>query len=299
MTLLAGLAVGVFVYFLVGFATGYAPEIKIRRFRPRKQISNRQLWLNQAGVSLTPRQFFAGSVAVGAIAFVAIAALTGAPLVALVPAAGVAALPHAYFARRRNAHLRRVQEAWPDGLRDLIASISAGRSLPQALSALAATGPAPLQEAFARFPMLSRMLGTVPALEVIKEELADPTSDRVIEVLVLAHERGGQIVRDILEDLVAATTRDLKLLEEIETEGLEMKINARAVLVLPWLVLVALTIREGPFRDFYRSTGGLIVVLVAGLLSLVGGFLITRLARTRGEQRVFGSSATVAVRERA
>jgi hypothetical protein len=116
---------------------------------------------------------------------------------------------------------------------------------------------------------------------------------------VLAHERGGQIVRDILEDLVAATTRDLKLLDEIETEGLEMKINARAVLVLPWLVLVALTIRAGPFRDFYRSTGGLIVVLVAGVLSLIGGFLIGRLGRTQGEQRVFGSGATVAVKEHA
>ena len=297
MTLLAGLSVGVFVYFLVGFATGYAPNIRIRRFAPRAQISGRQLWLNQAGVAVTPRQFIAGSAAVGGIAFVAIAALTGAPLVAAVPAGGVAALPRAYFARRRAAHLRRVQAAWPDGLRDVIASIAAGRSLSQALNALAASGPAPLQEAFARFPMLSRMLGTVPALEVIKEELADPTSDRVIEVLVLAHERGGQIVRDILEDLVAATTRDLKLLEEIETEGLEMKINARAVLVLPWLVLVALTIREGPFREFYRSTGGLVVVLVAGVLSLVGGFLISRLSRTRGEQRVFGSSATVAVRQ--
>jgi Flp pilus assembly protein TadB len=121
----------------------------------------------------------------------------------------------------------------------------------------------------------------------------------VIEVLVLAHERGGQIVRDILDDLVAATTRDLKLLEEIETEGLEMKINARAVLVLPWLVLVALTIRAGPFREFYRSAGGVVVVVVAGLLSLAGGFLIARLSRTRGEQRVFGSGATVAVRERA
>ena len=52
MTLLAGLAVGVFVYFLVGFLTGYAPEIKVRRFRRRAQISNRQLWLNQAGVEL-------------------------------------------------------------------------------------------------------------------------------------------------------------------------------------------------------------------------------------------------------
>jgi Flp pilus assembly protein TadB len=176
MTLLAGLAVGVFVYFLVGFATGYAPEIKIRRFRRRAQISNRQLWLNQAGVAVTPRQFVAASVAVGALAFIALVAVTGAPLVALVPAAGVAALPRVYFARRRASHLRQVQAAWPDGLRDLIASIAAGRSLPQALNALAAAGPAPLQEAFARFPMLSRMLGTVPALEVIKEELADPTS---------------------------------------------------------------------------------------------------------------------------
>jgi tight adherence protein B len=176
MTLLAGLAVGVFVYFLVGYATGYTPEIKIRRFRRRAQISNRQLWLNQAGVAVTPRQFIAGSVAVGAVAFVAIVAVTGAPLVALVPAAGVAALPRAYFARRRTAHLQRVQAAWPDGLRDVIASIAAGRSLSQALNALVASGPAPLQEAFTRFPMLSRMLGTVPALEVIKEELADPST---------------------------------------------------------------------------------------------------------------------------
>ncbi len=36
-----------------------------------------------------------------------------------------------------------------------------------------------------------------PALELVKEELADPTSDRVIEVLLLAHERGGPIVRHI------------------------------------------------------------------------------------------------------
>jgi hypothetical protein len=52
MILLAGVAIGAFVYFLVGFVTGYAPDIKIRRFRPRKQISNRQLWLNQAGVEM-------------------------------------------------------------------------------------------------------------------------------------------------------------------------------------------------------------------------------------------------------
>ena len=87
--------------------------------------------------------------------------------------------------------------------------------------------PPALRVAFARFPQLARVLGTGPALELLKEDLADATSDRVLEVLILAHERGGAIVREILDDLVDATTRDLKLLDELETEGLEMRINAR------------------------------------------------------------------------
>jgi tight adherence protein B len=131
------------------------------------------------------------------------------------------------------------------------------------------------------------MLGTVPALEIVKSDLADPTSDRVIEVLILAHERGGPIVRRILEDLVVATTKDLKVLDEIESEGLEMKINARAVLVMPWLVLVALTLRDGPFRAFYQSSAGVLVVVVAAALSVLGSWWISRLGLAHQEQRVF------------
>ena len=134
------------------------------------------------------------------------------------------------------------------------------------------------------------MLGTVPALEIVKSELADPTSDRVIEVLILAYERGGPIVRQILDDLVVATTKDVKVLDEIDSEGLEMRINARAVLVMPWFVLVALTIRPGAFRDFYQSPGGLVVVLVGAALSAVGSWWISRLGRAHEEQRVFGAA---------
>ena len=81
-----------------------------------------------------------------------------------------------------------VQEAWPDGIRDILASVVAGRSVGQAVTTLAVSGPEPLRAAFARFPLLARMLGTVAALEVVKEELGDPTSDRIIEVLILAHD---------------------------------------------------------------------------------------------------------------
>jgi tight adherence protein B len=289
MSVLAACAVGVFCAFLAGALMGTMPVLTFPRRASARRRGNHRLWLQQAGAGLTPLRFWCGSVAAGSFALLALAAVTGSVLVAVVPAIAVALLPRAYYSRRRRLRMREVQAAWPDGLRDIGASIAAGRSLTQAVNALAASGPHALRQAFARFPELARMLGTGPALEVVKEELADPTSDRVIEILLLAHERGGPIVREILDDLVDTTTRDLKLRDALETESLEMRINARAVVVLPWLVLVALTARPGPFRDFYRSSGGFVTLLVAAVLTGAGMFVLGRLGRDEEEERVFGA----------
>lgn len=291
MSLLAALMTGAAVYLAIGASTGNLPRMQPRAWRRSTEVSSRQQWLTQAGAQLTPRQFIGGSVLAGAATFAVLTLLTGTPAVALVPAGVVGLLPRAYFARRRARRLREVQEAWPDGLRDLVAGISAGLSLNRALEGLARSGPNPLRRAFARYPSQARMLGVVPALELIKEELADPTSDRVIEVLILAHERGGHILGEILRQLADATTRDIRTLEEIATDGLEQRINARAVFALPWVVLAVLTLQPGHFRDFYRSAGGAVVVLVGAALSILGTWIVSRLARDRGEPRVFGGGA--------
>lgn len=298
MTFVAALAFGVFVFFAVGFLTGSAPDIRLDR-GDRPAVSDRQLWLIQAGVDMTPQQFWATSVVVGIAAFGFFTAVTGIPMVAFVPAVGLALLPRAYFARRRAQRLAEVHQAWPDGLRDLVASISSGMSLPKAVETLAHKGPEPLRRAFARFPLLSRTMGVVPALEVVKEEVADPTTDRIVEVLIMAYERGGAIVPQILQDLAEAVTRDLWTLEDIKTLSLEQKINARVVFVIPWLVLVALTAQSDGFREFYSSAVGGLVILVGGLLSLVGMWLIGRLSREPEEQRVLGGSALVTQQEAA
>ena len=292
MNIVAALCIGVCCALIVATLTGAMPTRRRARStwwaRRREHVAT---WLQQAGVGVGPAPFVGGSVLAGAFALLATAALTGSVFVALVPAVAVALLPRAYFGRRRSARLREVQRAWPDGLRDVLASITAGLSLTQAVTTLAATGPAPLRIAFARFPELARVIGTGPALELVKEDLAVATSDRIIEVLILAHERGGAIVREILEDLVTATSRDLKLIDEIETEGLEMRINARAVMVLPWLVLVALTARPGAFRDFYRSSGGVVTIALAGLLTAIGVLVLSRLARDPVEGRPFAGDS--------
>lgn len=240
------------------------------------------------GLDVTPGQFWGTVVGAGVITFLIVYALTGLIAVSLVPAVVVATMPKAYFARKRAQRLARVQESWPDGLRDLLTSVRSGASLPTAVENMALFGPEPLREAFQGFDVYSRSLGVVPALEMVKDDLADPTADRVIEVLILAYERGGTVVPDILEDLAEATTRDLWTMEQVRTEALEQKINSRVVFVLPWIVLVAMTARSGAFREFYASPPGLVVVAIGGVMSLIGVAVASRLGAQPGESRVFG-----------
>jgi tight adherence protein B len=291
MRLIAAISTAVFVVLAIGLFTNVIPRHRTRR-TSAPQVSERQQWLIQAGLDLTPQQFVFASAAAGILAFFLLLLITGVATVSLAPAVLLAFVPRIYFGRVRERRMTEVQRAWPDGLRDLVASISSGMSLQRAIEQMALSGPEPLKVAFSRFSFLARTVGMVPALEIVKEELADPTSDRVIEVLILAHERGGSIVPEILRDLAAATTRDQWTMEEIQTQQLEQKINSRAVFVLPWLVLIAITLQEGPFRDFYRSGAGVFVVFVGALFSGFGMWLVTKLSEDAPETRVFGGAAS-------
>jgi Flp pilus assembly protein TadB len=78
-------------------------------------------------------------------------------------------------------------------------------------------------------------------------------------------------------------------LEQIRTEALEQKINARVVFVLPWFVLIAMTAQAGAFREFYSTTAGLMVAVVGGVMSLLGIAIASRLGSQPAEPRVFTS----------
>lgn len=293
MRLLAALFAAAFVYMAVGYLTGYAPKLRWRATERSTDMSKRQLWLIQAGLNISPARFWLVSIALGLLALGMTSGISQTFWVALPPAIVVTFLPHWFYERRRLQRLAAVKNAWPDGLRHLVAAVRSGMSLPLALEDLSANGPTALQEALARFPTLARVFGVPAALEAVRDELADPTTDRVIEVLLVAHERGGAIVPEILSDLGDSTTRDLRTIEELKSESLEQRLSARIVFAVPWLVLLMMTARDGPYRLFYRSTGGTIVIFIGAVLSLFGWWAVARLGREPVEQRVFGASPEV------
>jgi tight adherence protein B len=280
------------VYLAVAMLLGVAPDPAVRR-SARSQVSARQLWLIQAGSNLTPRQFRLGSIAGGLLSFAGLWLITQSVVIALVPAVAAGLLPAAWYAKSRQARIVEVQAAWPDGIRDVLAHVSSGATLGRAVEALSVEGPAPLRAAFARFPLQARMFGVVPALEIVKEELADPTSDKVIEVLILAHEFGGDLVQEVLRDLVDTITADLRTLADIRTAGFEQRVEGMLVVVVPWAVLVFLATVPEQYRAFYRTSAGQMVVVLGAMWTTFGVVVMRLVARVRGEPRVLGGGAPV------
>lgn len=293
MSVLAGLFVAVAVYFVVGYLIGYVPErLRVAPLSDQRLGSGRarrQEWLNQAGLPVTPRQFWTSSIFAGVITFLFVWLLTSVALVAIPPAVAVGLVPRFYFAQQRRRLARERLEAWPEALRSIIASISSSMSLHQALLVLATSGPTELRDVFARYSSLSFTLDSATALEVIREELADPVSDRVIEDLLLAFEQGPAVIVDIMDDLARSTVEDLQVLDRVDTAQLEQRLNARAVFVLPFLFLIMLTFRPGPGRDFYSSGAGVVVIVVGTAMSIIGMAIVSRLGRLPEEPRVFAS----------
>jgi tight adherence protein B len=278
----AGLAAGVAVYLATGLALGVLPAPKHARSRSHPLTT----WLDQAGVSLHPLGWVVVSGVVGFVAAGGVVVATGS--LALGCALGVAAtgLPSWHVARRRARRLGEAARAWPDALRFLAASLRSGRTLPAALEDLAQDGPAGLTSAFGRFEALSGVFGPRVALELIRDELADPLSDRVVEVLVTALARGGPLVPELLRDMADSTAEDLRTDEEITTNSLELRLNARVVTLIPWVVLLLLTVRPGPFRDFYASPAGTAVIVAAAALTAVGFVLLSWFGRISAEPRL-------------
>ncbi len=290
MRVLGALLAGVAVFALVAQLSGHGRALALRL--PRTQGDRRRpgqaVWLAQAGVAVTPAQFAAARTALGLLALVVVWGAAGSAFVAGPPALAVAWLPKAYFAQRRSVRLGQVVAAWPDGIRQVIAAARARGTVHQGLVELAHRGPAPLAEAFAGYPALARTAGTVTALETIRDQLADPTTDRIIEVLIVAHEQGQLLAMRILRDLATMVAEDAKVLEELASASLAQRLDARITFVLPWLVLVALCVGAPAYRAFYASAGGAVVVAIGAAMSVGGMAMVSRLARLPAERRVLG-----------
>lgn len=201
----------------------------------------------------------------GLAPWVVLGFLMGEAVSSFFPAVAVSGALAWSYERRRRERLHAIQDSWPDAVRHLLAYARSGSTVPLALSALAREGPEMLRAVLKGWDERARLLGFAPALETVRQQLADPTSDRVIEVLMIAHEWGGDLVVDVLNDLASELTEDLRTERAIKAEGTTQRIETWVIGVIPWMLLFYLTATQGEYRAFYQSGMGRVVVLGAGI----------------------------------
>lgn len=289
MRMLIALTGGFAAYLIIGLFLGVAPTFhRTPRPAPMGRLAT---WLGQVGSPLGSRQFLAASLAIGLVAWIVLGFLMGEAVSSFFPALAVSGALAWSYERRRRERLQAIQESWPDAVRHLLAYARSGSTVPLAVSALAREGPEVLRVVLNSWDERARLLGFAPALETVRQQLADPTSDRVIEVLMIAHDWGGDLVVDVLTDLASEITEDLRTERAIKAEGTTQRIEAWVIGIMPWMLLVYLTTTQGEYRAFYQSGLGRLVVIGAGIWWALGLAVLQRLKRNEAEPRVLGVGA--------
>ncbi|GAA4731061.1 type II secretion system F family protein [Nocardioides endophyticus] len=225
-------------------------------------------------------------VVCGAVTALVMQVVSGTLPVALAFGAMGAYLPVGVVSGRARRRQQELAEVWPEAVDNLTSAVRAGMSLPDALAGLAVRGPAPLREAFDQFALDYQVTGRFgESLDRLKERLADPVGDRVVEGLRIAREVGGGELGRLLRSLSTYLREDARTRSEMEARQAWTVNGARLAVASPWLVLLLMSLQSEVIHRYASPVGAFVLVLGAALC-VVAYRLMMRIGRLPVERRI-------------
>lgn len=255
--------------------------------RRRRAVGRFADLLARAGVQgIAPVQLFGLCAAAFLATGIVMTGLSGVVAIGAVFGAMAAGAPIALLRGRAARRLREHAAVWPDAVDNLTSAVRAGLSLPEALIQLGDRGPEQLRESFVQFGRDYQATGRFhESLDLLKERLADPVGDRVVEALRIAREVGGGDLGRMLRSLSGFLRDDLRTRGELESRQSWTVNGARLAVGAPWLVLLLMCLQGDVVQRF--ATGAGLVVLVTGAgLCVIAYRLMMWIGRLPTERRI-------------
>ncbi|MGQ1839594.1 type II secretion system F family protein [Kocuria turfanensis] len=254
-----------------------------RRRRPGRL---RELLVRADLARVSPAGLLAACAGAGALSGLLVAAVTGAAVLGLCAGLLGAWLPAAVVRHRARTRAAVLREVWPDVVDHLRSAIRAGMSLPEALIQLQYRGPEPVRPAFARFAADYRASGQLQgSLTLLKERLADPVADNIVEALRVTREVGGTDLGRLLGTLSEFLRENARTRGELEARQSWTVNAARLAVAAPWIVLLLMATQPAAVRAYDTPAGAL--VLLGGLVvSVLAYRLMLRIGALPEPERV-------------
>jgi tight adherence protein B len=287
MTLLLGVLMATGLAVAFGPRSGGRSGDLVGRSARRERIARWRDDLTAAGLGrYTVPQVVAASMAAAVVTGVVTLSVSGSFVVSASFAIAAGSAPVVVIRHRAARHRAQLRSLWPDVIDSLASAVRAGLSLPESLIQLSVRGPQPLQAPFHRFADEYRVTGRFgQCLDHLKDDLADPVGDRVIESLRLARDVGGHDVGRLLRNLSTFLREDARTRGELESRQSWTVNAARLAVAAPWLMLALLSLRPEAVRA-YDSAAGFVVVLTGAVVCVIAYRLMIRLARLPDDERV-------------
>ncbi|WP_104165850.1 type II secretion system F family protein [Arthrobacter sp. SX1312] len=277
----AGLGVGLF---LIWWSCWERPARDRRA--PARRYPLEDLLLRAGIERVSARGLLATCAATGLIVLLIGFVVTGSAPIALCFALFGGFLPFSIVKWRATKRTASLRELWPDVVDHLRSAIRAGLSLPEALIQLGEKGPVELRAAFRAFGSDYRAGGRFDdALNRLKERLADPVADRIVEALRMTREVGGSDLGRLLGTLSEFLRDAARTRSELEARQSWTINAARLAVAAPWFVLMLLSTRPEAVRA-YNTAGGAVVLLGGLLVSAVCYRVMLRIGALPEDERV-------------
>ncbi len=253
--------------------------------RPRPGVL--RVSLTQAGLGhVSSSTLVAMCVVLALTAGLVVQLVSGTLPVAACFAAMAGWAPVALVRARARRRTRELAQVWPEAVDNLASAVRAGMSLPDALTNLGDRGPEALRPAFAAFGADYQLSGRFgESLDRLKDRLADPVGDRVVEGLRVAREVGGGELGRLLRNLSGYLRDDARTRSEMEARQAWSVNGARLAVAAPWVVLLCMSFQTEVISR-YSSVGGVVVLASGAAACAVAYRLMMWIGRLPTERRI-------------
>jgi tight adherence protein B len=213
----------------------------------------------------------------GFIAFLA----GGRILISALIGAGIGALlPGLYVRSQKSKRLIRFNDQLPDMLNLVVNGLRAGYSTLQAMEAVSKELPSPICDEFRRVVQEIQLgIPMEKALENLLRRIPSPDLDFVVTAINVQREVGGNLAE--IMDVISYTIRErVRIKGEIRSLTSQQVYSGRALSLMPiGLLCILWFLNRSYVMEFFKSgICGAIALVVAGVLIVIGYFIMTRIA---------------------
>lgn len=169
-----------------------------------------------------------------------------------------------------------------DSLNLLSNGLRAGLSLPQAVGMVVDEMPAPISQEF-NIILQQNRLG-VPIDECFQNLMKRvPTEDNEMFVtsIVILRESGGNLA-EVFDTITDVIRERVRLAQKLATATASAKAQGTILFLMPFMMSIIFTLQDSAMMyNFVTSVGGIIALIIALTLNLIGGWMMWKISQIR------------------